>query len=153
MTIKDILTPERVLPAVQGSTKAEVIGEFAAILESEVPEMDAVGIAGVLLQRERLNSTAIGDGIAIPHGRVGGISNVVAAFGRSPGGVEFDSVDRKPTHLFFVLLAPEEAAALHLKALARISRLLKDAHFRNRLLGLEDREQLFDAIVSEDAKV
>ena len=153
MTIKDILTPERVLPAVQGSTKADVIGEFASILEAEVPDMNADGITGILLQRERLNSTAIGDGIAIPHGRVEGISNVIAAFGRSEAGVEFDSVDRKPTHLFFVLLAPEEAAALHLKALARISRLLKDAHFRDRLQGLEDRQALFDAIVSEDAKV
>ena len=153
MTIKEILSVERILPGLQGSTKAEVIGEFATLLEGEAPDMSAADLTEALLRRERLNSTAIGDGVAIPHGRVGGISNVIAAFGRSEAGVEFDSVDRKPTHLFFVLLAPEDAAAAHLKALARISRLLKDGHFRERLLALEGREDLFDAILVEDAKV
>src|SRR5262249_39244713 len=99
-----------------------------------------------------LNSTAIGEGIAIPHGRLSSIRNVVAGFARSSKGIEFDSVDRKPTNLFFVLIAPDDAAAMHLKALARISRLLKDPAFRARLLSLDGRDALYDAIVEEDAK-
>ena len=78
--------------------------------------------------------------------------DVVAGFARSEAGVDFDSVDGKPTRIFFVLLAPDDAAALHLKALARISRLLKDASFRERLAALDGRDLLFDAIATEDAR-
>ena len=78
-------------------------------------------------ERERLGSTAIGDGIAIPHGKLRGISRILGVFGRSPQGVDFDSLDGNPTHLFFLLVAPEDSASLHLKALARVSRLFKDA--------------------------
>lgn len=152
MTITDILTRERVLPELKGATKAEVLEELATMLDGDVPGVGVPAIVDVLRERERLNSTAIGDGIAIPHGRVSRITEVVAGFARSAGGVEFDSVDRKPTHLFFVLLAPDDAAALHLKALARISRLLKDKEFRERLIALDSRDALFDAILAEDAK-
>lgn len=152
MTITDILARERVLPELKGTTKAEVLEELATMLDGDVPGVGVTAIVDVLRERERLNSTAIGDGIAIPHGRVSKIDEVVAGFARSAGGVEFDSVDRKPTHLFFVLLAPDDAAALHLKALARISRLLKDKDFRDRLVALDSRDELFDAILAEDAK-
>lgn len=152
MTISDILARERVLPDLKGSTKAEILKELAQMLDADVPRVGVEAIVGVLRERERLNSTAIGDGIAIPHGRLSAIERVVAGFARSAAGVDFDSVDRKPTHLFFVLLAPNDAAALHLKALARISRLLKDRAFRERLIGLGTRDALFDALVAEDAK-
>jgi PTS system nitrogen regulatory IIA component len=152
MTITEILARERVLPELSGSTKSEVLEELSRLLEGSAPGIEAARILPVLRDRERLNSTAIGDGIAIPHGRVGGIRNVVGGFARSSTGVDFDSVDRKPTHLFFVLLAPDDAAALHLKALARISRLLKDRDFRERLVRFDTRDALFDAIVAEDAK-
>lgn len=152
MMITDILARERVLPELAGSTKAEVLEELAAMLDADLPGIGVTPIVDVLRERERLNSTAIGDGIAIPHGRVSKIENVVAGFARSSAGVEFDSVDRKPTHLFFVLLAPDDAAALHLKALARISRLLKDRDFRGRLISLDTRDALFEAILAEDAK-
>lgn len=152
MTITDILARERVLPELSGSTKAEVLEELAQMLDGDVPGIGVTAIVDVLRERERLNSTAIGDGIAIPHGRVSNLEDVVAGFARSAAGVDFDSVDRKPTHLFFVLLAPDDAAALHLKALARISRLLKDKEFRDRLIGLDTRDALFDAILAEDAK-
>ncbi len=152
MTITDILARERVLPDLKGSTKAEVLEELAMMLDGDVAGVGVPAIVDVLRERERLNSTAIGDGIAIPHGRVSNIDDVVAGFARSASGVDFDSVDRRPTHLFFVLLAPDDAAALHLKALARISRLLKDRDFRGRLVALDTRDALFDAILAEDAK-
>lgn len=154
MTITDILTPDRVLPELESTTKDGALEELAGLLAGAVRAAgaDAERLVPVLRERERLNSTAIGEGIAIPHGRLGGIRSVIAGFGRSSKGIDFDSVDRQPTHLFFVLVAPDDAAAMHLKALARISRLLKDRDFRARLLALGTREALYDAIVEEDAK-
>lgn len=152
MTITDILSADRVVPELKATTKDGVLEELAALLVGQIPQATPDRLVAVLRERERLNSTAIGDGIAIPHGRLPGTKSVVAGFARSPHGVDFDSVDRQPTQLFFVLIAPDDAAAMHLKALARISRLLKDKGFREQLLSLKTREELFDAIVAEDAK-
>jgi PTS system nitrogen regulatory IIA component len=152
MTITDILTKERVLPELKSKTKEEVLRELAGLLVDEIPNGDVAKLNEVLRERERLNSTAIGEGIAIPHGRLSGTRSVVAGFARSSAGIDFESVDQKPTHLFFVLVAPDDAAAMHLKALARISRLLKEKEFRQKLLAIDTREGLFDAIVAEDAK-
>jgi len=152
MTITDILTADRVLLDLAATTKDDVLAELASLLVGQIPQSTPDRLVAVLRERERLNSTAIGDGIAIPHGRLPGTKSVVAGFARSRGGVDFDSVDRQPTHLFFVLIAPDDAAAMHLKALARISRLLKDKAFREHLLALRTPQELYDAIVAEDAK-
>src|SRR5262249_14339266 len=115
-------------------------------------DLDKVRLVGALEERERLNSTALGDGVAIPHGKLPGIRRVFAAFARSRAGVDFQSLDGKPTHLFFLLVAPEDSAGAHLKALARISRLLKDPDFRNRLLAAPDAHALWTVIRDEDAR-
>ena len=107
---------------------------------------------GVLLERERISTTAIGEGVAIPHGKLPGVERVLGVFARSLQGVDFSSLDGGPTHLFFVLIAPESAAADHLKALARISRLLKDETFRRRLLTGQTGEELYRIIAEEDDK-
>jgi PTS system nitrogen regulatory IIA component len=106
----------------------------------------------VLVDREQLGSTAIGEGIAIPHGKLPGVRNVLAAFARSQNGVDFDSLDGGATRLFFLLVAPEDSAGIHLKALARVSRLLKDKGFRDRLFAGATREDLFAIIKEEDDK-
>jgi PTS system nitrogen regulatory IIA component len=152
MSITDILSVERIIPELRSRQKDAVLQEVAGLVSPAVPGSTPAQLAAVLRERERLNSTAIGDGIAIPHGRVAGIRTVVAGFARSTAGVDFESVDRRPTHLFFVLMAPDDAAALHLKALARISRLLKSASFRDHLLSLASARELYDAIVAEDQK-
>lgn len=151
MTITDILAPDRIVPELRATTKQGVLEELAALL-ADATGTDAAKLLAVLRERERLNSTAIGEGIAIPHGRLPGLRGVVAGFARSTPGVDFDSVDKQPARLFFVLVAPDDAAAMHLKALARISRLLKDKDFRARLLELPTREELHAAILAEDAK-
>ncbi len=151
MTITDILGPDRIVPELRATTKQGVLEELAALLAGATGT-DAAKLLAVLRERERLNSTAIGEGIAIPHGRLPGLRGVVAGFARSTPGVDFDSVDKQPARLFFVLVAPDDAAAMHLKALARISRLLKDKDFRARLLELPTREELHAAILAEDAK-
>jgi nitrogen PTS system EIIA component len=152
MKITDILTEDMVVPAVHGRSKTDVIVELAGVVASRHPEIDHGRLVQALEDREKLNSTALGEGVAIPHGKLPGLKRVVAAFGRSPGGVDFSSLDGKPTHLFFLLVAPEDSAGAHLKALARISRLLKDESFRERLMRAGDGADLFRTIREEDDK-
>ena len=152
MKIEDILSEELVLSDLQGQSKSEVLVELAGAVERQHPELDGPRLVGALEDRERLNSTALGDGVAIPHGKLPGIRRVIAAFARSRAGVDFQSLDGKPTHLFFLLVAPEDSAGAHLKALARISRLLKDPAFRSRLLEAPDANALWATIRDEDAR-
>jgi nitrogen PTS system EIIA component len=152
MKILDILAPEAIIPALRASTKSDALQEIATMLATLHPEIDRARLVQVLQDREALGSTAIGEGIAIPHGKLPGVANVVAAFGRSDAGLDFDSLDGKPTHLFFLLVAPEDSAGAHLKALARVSRLLKDKAFRDRLAAGGTAEQLFAIIKEEDGK-
>ena len=150
MKITDILTADMVVPAVRGRTKGDVIDELAGVVAAGHPEIDRARLVQALEDRERLNSTALGEGVAIPHGKLPGLRRVVAAFGRSPAGVDFQSLDGKPTHLFFLLVAPEDSAGAHLKALARISRLLKDEAFRRRLIEAGTANELYAIIREED---
>ena len=154
MKILDILTSEDLIaPDLAGADKTTVLRELATHLARANGAIDAVRLVDVLWERERLGSTAIGDGIAIPHGKMPGLSGVVGAFGRHPAGVDFESLDGSPTHLFFLLVAPEDSVGQHLKALARVSRLLKDRAFRERLLAAPDRGALFRLIREEDEKL
>jgi PTS system nitrogen regulatory IIA component len=152
MKILDILAPEAVIPALRATTKSDALQEIATLLAGLHPEIDRGRLIQVLQDREALGSTAIGEGIAIPHGKLSGVPNVVAAFARSERGIDFDSLDGKPTHLFFLLVAPEDSAGAHLKALARVSRLLKDKAFRDRLAAGGTADQLFAIIKEEDEK-
>lgn len=154
MKILDILTSEElVAPHLAGADKTAVLRELAQHLARSHGGIDADRLVDVLWERERLGSTAIGDGIAIPHGKLPGLSGVIGAFGRHPAGVDFESLDGSPTHLFFLLVAPEDSVGQHLKALARVSRLLKDRAFRERLLAAPDRGALFRLIREEDEKL
>jgi len=132
-----------------------VIRELADHLAAHVTgpqKIDREVLAKVLLERERLASTAIGEGVAIPHGKLDAVGKLVAVVGRATEGVDFDSMDGRPTHLFFVLVAPENSTGVHLKALARISRLFKDPEFRTRLMQAKDAQDIYRVIADEDAK-
>jgi PTS system nitrogen regulatory IIA component len=152
MKITDILDEASIIQDLQSTSKKGVLEELSSVLvEGEkLPDRDKV--VEVLLDREKLGSTGIGDGIAIPHGKMKGIKDLVTSFGRSTKGINFESIDNKPTYLFFLLVAPENSAGIHLKALARISRLLKDTSFRHRLMEAKDRQDLFRIIAEEDEK-
>jgi PTS system nitrogen regulatory IIA component len=113
---------------------------------------DKEEMVDVLLEREKLGSTGIGEGIAIPHGKTKAVKKLVAAFGRSQAGVNFESLDGEPAHIFFLLVAPHDSAGPHLKALARISRLLKDQDFRKELMSVSTKEELLDVINRKDEK-
>jgi PTS system nitrogen regulatory IIA component len=154
MKIVDILTSDRfVAPSLTGADKTAVLRELAEHLARQQGDLDAGRLVDVLWERERLGSTAIGDGIAIPHGKLPGLKGVIGAFGRHVAGVDFDSLDGSPTHLFFLLVAPEESVGQHLKALARVSRLLKDRGFRDKLISAADGAEIFRLIREEDEKL
>jgi len=152
MRLTDILRPDLCWPALAARTKPEVIGELAKKIASVEKGLTAEGLSEILMERERLGSTGIQDGIAIPHGKVPGLEKILIAFGLSREGIDFEAHDGKPTHIFFVLLAPESAAGQHLKALARLSRLLKDADFRDRLIKGKDAQEIYGAIAAEDKR-
>ena len=152
MKITDFLSVQTIIPSLAGREKNAVLEEMAEGLTANYQGLDRQKVLDVLLERERISTTAIGEGVAIPHGKLPGVERVVGVFARSPQGVDFSSLDGGPTHLFFVLIAPENAAADHLKALARISRLLKDKTFRRRLLAGQTGEELYRIIAKEDDK-
>ena len=156
MKIVDFLSPEAIIPALAGTTKGDVLAEMSNFL-AEKPVVtggiiDPKVLYRALEERERLASTAIGDGIAIPHGKLDSVDHLLGALGRSVSGLAFDSIDGKPTHIVFMLVAPLNSAGVHLKALARLSRLFRDASFRQRLLDAPDSATMFQTIAEEDAK-
>ena len=152
MKITEFLNSDSVIGALAAKDKPGVMAELCAVLSKRVSGVPAEKLTEVLLDRERLSSTGIGDGVAIPHGKLAGLPSLVAAFGVSREGLDFDAIDGKPTHLFFALLAPENSAGVHLKALARISRLFKNPAFRKAIVDAADAKAVFDLIAGEDAK-
>jgi PTS system nitrogen regulatory IIA component len=150
MKMMELLRKEFILEDLKADGKREVLAELAGAFAKGEARFDLQEMLHVLLEREKLGSTGIGDGIAIPHGKLAGLEEIMVAFGRSRAGIDFDTMDGKPAHLFFLLVAPEESAGQHLKALAKISRMLKDADFRKRLLESEGREELIGVFTEKD---
>ena len=152
MRISEFLSPEALIADLQARDKQAVLREMSAVLARAHPSLKEERLVEVLREREKLGSTGIGEGVAIPHGKLPGLGNLVAAFGVSRQGVDFEAIDGKPTQLFFVLLAPENSAGLHLKALARISRLFKNPRFRESILSAKSATEIYELIAQEDAK-
>jgi len=152
MKIVDLIKRDMVVPALKSIEKRGILEELAAYMAGHHPRIDRAMLSKVLIEREQLASTAIGEGVAIPHGKLAAVGEIVACLGRAPSGVEFDSMDGQPTYLFFVLVAPESSTGAHLKALARISRVFKDPEFRRRLLAAPDAESMYHVVADEDAK-
>ena len=152
MKVVDFLRPDLVLSELGASAKGDVQAEMSRHLARFEAGIDPESLRKVLEERELLASTAIGDGIAIPHGKLDSVDQLVGALGRSVRGLEFDSIDGKPTHLVFMLVAPSSSTGIHLKALARLSRLFRDADFRRRLIEAADATTMYRVIAEEDAK-
>jgi PTS system nitrogen regulatory IIA component len=153
MKITDFLNVQSIISDLAGRDKAAVLDELAEKFPAADTALNPRRVLDVLAEREKISTTAIGEGVAIPHGKLAGVDRVYAVFARSKMGVDFASLDGEPTHLFFALIAPEDGAADHLKALARISRLLKESAFRSRLLRANSSDELFEIISSEDQKL
>ncbi|HKJ99999.1 MAG TPA: PTS sugar transporter subunit IIA [Desulfotignum sp.] len=149
MNISKILKKESIVPDLASTTKHGIIRELsqAVAVTANAPAED---IAAVLMERESLGSTGIGGGIAIPHGKLAAVTDVVLGFGRSVAGVEYDSLDSRPVHIFFLLLTPENSTGGHLKVLAQISKLLKMDHFKQGLKTADTLDEIYDLILEQD---
>jgi len=150
MKILDNLKPQAIVPELKATDKNGVLSELSAVLAG-VSGANQEEMVRVLLDRERLGSTGIGGGVAIPHGKLQSLDSLMLAFGRSLIGVDFEAMDGRPTHLFFLLLAPEDSTGGHLKMLARISRLLKDSVFRESLMSAANGQDLYGIFEREDS--
>ncbi|MCM8795439.1 MAG: PTS sugar transporter subunit IIA [Candidatus Omnitrophica bacterium] len=154
MKIMDFLSKKAIIADIKSTKKEDVIKELVdALIEAgEIEKRIRNRLIEALMRRESLGSTAIGQGIAIPHAKCDGVAKLVAAFGLSKKGVDFDSLDGEPAYIFFLLVAPQDSAGPHLKALARISRLLKDRYFRESLRACVDEKSIIKIINQEDEK-
>ena len=150
MRLSDILEENNIIPDLKAKDKKGVLEELAEAIASRQPSLDKNSLVRVLLERERLGSTGIGDGVAIPHGKFSGVMQPIISFGRSRKGLDFDSMDGEPAFLFFLLVAPENSASIHLKALAKIAKILKNSAFRKVLMEAPNRHKLYETIVRND---
>jgi PTS system nitrogen regulatory IIA component len=151
-TIKDLLQDDLIIENIEAKDKDGVLREFARLLKENGKIEDEENLVRVLTERETLGSTGIGDGVAIPHGKLGSVSEIIVAFGRSTSGVEFQSLDAKPVFLFFLLVTPVDKPGDHLKTLARISRILKSSMLRTSLMQASGRREMRILLFEEDSK-
>ncbi len=149
MKILEVLDKDAIIIDLKAKDKKGVLDELVMPVASRAG-IDHAALAKVLMERERLGSTGIGGGIGIPHGKLKDLKSLVLGFGVSRPGVDFESMDGRPTHIFFLLLTPENSAGLHLKLLARISRLLKNEDFKTQLMRAKTREEVLDIIRGQD---
>ncbi|MEE9609693.1 MAG: PTS sugar transporter subunit IIA [Desulfatiglandales bacterium] len=150
MKLSELIDQSNIIPDLKAKDKKEVLEELAEPIASHEPSLDKGSLVRVLLDRERLGSTGIGDGVAIPHGKFHGVSQPVISFGRSRQGLDFESMDGQPAYLFFLLVAPENSASVHLKALAKIAKILKNSSFRKVLMEAPTRKELYQTIIQND---
>ena len=153
MNISELLNPAAIAADLKAKEKNGVLSELTDSILQAAGNLDREEIIRVLQERERLGSTGIGDGVAIPHGKLKNIDRLLISFGRSEEGIDFNSMDGRPAHLFFLLIAPEESVGVHLKTLARISKLLKNPNVRQRLMATSDPAGLYQIIVEEEGKL
>ncbi len=154
MKISDFLQVKAISADLKGTTKDQIIEELVGLLIAggSIDKRHKSKVMEVLLAREALGSTAIGQGIAIPHGKSDCVTKLTGALGVSKRGIDFDSLDGEPAYIFFLLVAPIDSAGPHLKALARISRLLKDKYFRENLRALKDEKAIWKLVSQEDGR-
>jgi len=149
MKICDVLDRKSILADLKARNKKGILEELV-IPVAEIAGVSQQDLTKVLMERERLGSTGIGGGIGIPHGKMKNLESLVLGFGLSRKGVDFESLDSRPTHIFFLLVTPENSTGLHLKLLARISRILKNDLFKSRLLEAADSDEILGIIKEED---
>jgi nitrogen PTS system EIIA component len=150
MRILDFLDKDSIELSVKAKNKKEVIEELVDALGKKNAMLDKKVAIESLLEREELGSTGVGQGIAIPHSKTKGVKELIAAFGVSKQGVDFDALDGETVNIFFLLLAPEGAAGLMLKALARVSNFLKNKYYRKKIMEAVDKEAILQIIEEEE---
>jgi PTS system nitrogen regulatory IIA component len=150
MRLSEILAIDNIIPELKAKDKKSVLGELAEVIARYDANIDKDMLLKVLIEREHLGSTGIGDGVAIPHGKLSSVKQPVVSFGRSKKGLDFDSMDGQPAFLFFLLLAPENSSGVHLQVLTKIARILKSSTFRKALMQVDSREEIYQTIIQTD---
>lgn len=150
MKIIDAIHKETILVDLKSNDKKGILEELSYPV-SQITGISHEELIRVLMERERLGSTGIGDGIGIPHGKLRHLDGLILGFGMSKNGVDFESIDGKPTYIFFLLFTPDNSTGLHLKLLARISRILKNDLFKKNLLKATDQNDVLKLLGNEDA--
>lgn len=151
MKILDVLLKEAIIEDLKAVDKKGVLEELVAPV-ARIGGVNHDDLVKVLMERERLGSTGIGEGVGIPHGKVKGLESLALGFGLSRRGVDFDSMDGRPTHIFFLLITPENSTGLHLKLLAQISKILKNDLFKKKLLDATDKDEIYSIIKEEEVE-
>jgi len=151
MKILDALHKDAILSDLKSLDKKGVIEELVLPI-AQISGLSHEHLVRVLMERERLGSTGIGSGIGIPHGKLKDLESLILGFGLSKKGVDFESMDGSPTHIFFLLITPENSTGVHLKLLARISKFLKNEEFREKLLNADNSDEIYSIIMEEEGK-
>lgn len=152
MRIAEFLKVEAVTPALSAGTKVDVLRQLAQALARAWPQVTEARFMQVLEEREKLGSTGMEKGVAIPHGRLAELPTLIACFGVSREGVDFEARDGRPSQFFFALVAPENSAGLHLKALSRLSRLFRSDQLKDNILAATDARAVHELLLQEDSK-
>ena len=150
MKFSEIIEENNIIPELKSGDKKGVLEELSEVISEHDFSVDRRTLVKVLVERERLGSTGIGDGVAIPHGKLDSIRHPIVSFGRSIEGLDFDSMDGQPVYLFFLLVAPENSSGYHLQILAKLAKILKNSAFRKKLMEVETREGLYETIIRTD---
>ncbi len=150
MRLSEILAIDNIIPELKAKDKKGVLGELAEVIARYDASIDKDMLVKVLIEREHLGSTGIGDGVAIPHGKLSSVKQPIVSFGRSKKGLDFDSMDGQPAFLFFLLLAPENSSGIHLQVLTKIARILKSSAFRKELMQVDSRDEIYQTIIQTD---
>ena len=150
MTLLEILSPEAIVVNLQGETKEEIIAELSKLVAKNCQIANSDDIFQAVIEREKIMSTGIGDGIAIPHGKSDSVDKLVAALGTKRRGVDFEALDGEPAYVFFLLVSPTNISGPHIKALARISRYLKNEEFKKRLIAAHTSDDIISIIRTEE---
>lgn len=148
MLLSELLTPDRIRIPLRSTTKDDLLGELVWVVAEAAGVRDAEDVLRAVREREEVLSTGIGNGVAIPHGKSAAVPELILAAGVTEQGVDFEALDGQPVRLFFLLVGPESAAGQHVKALSRISRLLRRDSFRTRLIAARSSED-FLSIIAE----
>lgn len=153
MKLAEILDEGNIIPDLRARDKRGVLEELTETISRQEPAVDKTALVKVLVERERLGSTGIGDGVAIPHGKLNSVDHPIISFGRSKKGLDFESMDGQPAYLFFLIVAPEDSSGFHLQVLAKIAKLLKNSRFRKKLMEANTRLELYKTILEGDEEI
>jgi len=150
MNIFSLLRPETVIPNMEASDKAEVLERLVSSLEGQVSNGELEKIREAVFEREKIMSTGVGKGLAIPHGKAAGIEQTYAAFGMLSDAVDYEAIDDEPVNMVFLLVGPQASNSLHIKMLSRISRLMNNSEFRDRLRKCETADAIIKQFKDEE---